>query len=194
MNLANRSAVFLSAVLLFAALQYLHAKDGVAGSFPHEPAPPRPDIEFDPTPYFEHGYWFHAGMGWSHLRVEGEILGTDVPEWVHGNKGFDVSCHGGGAKLQYFFSAKQRGAFMGARTEITRVSVELRSAGLELRSLRHDLGIDAGYRFPLGRHWYVTPWGGIDYTFDAHDLEIAGRTYKDARFDLFAAVHFGCRF
>ena len=59
--------------------------------------------------------------------MEGEVLGTDVPEWVHGNKGFDVSYHGGGAKLQYFFSPKQRGAFVGARTEITRMRVKLQA-------------------------------------------------------------------
>jgi hypothetical protein len=182
MNLANGLKFFLSAVLL-------------AGSSAGESvAPLRPDFEFDPTPYFEHGYSFHAGIGWSHWRVEGEVLKTEVPEWAHGNKGFDVSYRGGGVKLQYFFSPQQRGAFAGVRTEITRESVDLRSAGLESRPIRHDVGIDAGYRFHLGRGLYITPWGGVDYTFDAHNMEMAGRTYKDARFGIFAAVHVGYRF
>ena len=192
MNLANRIAVFLAAVLLFPAVKHLSAQNSVAGSAPDESAArPRPDMEFDPTPYFEHGYSFHAGIGWRHFRVEVEVLRTDVPEWVHGNKGFDVSYHAGGFKVQYFLSPKQRGAFVGARSEITRMSVKLHSAGLEARPIRHDLGIDVGYRFRLGRHLYVTPWGGVDYTFDAHDLVIAWRKYEDARLGVFAAVHFG---
>lgn len=151
MRLANRIAVFLSAVLLLSAVHFLYAQTAVPRSFRDESAGPlRLDVEFDPTSYFEHGYSFHAGIGWSHFRVEGEVLGTDVPEWIHGNKGFDVSYHGGGAKFQYFFSPRQRGALLGARTDITRESVKLESRGLEARPIRHDLGIDAGYRFSLG--------------------------------------------
>ncbi len=186
MNLTNRMADFLSLVLLISATHTLYSQESAA--------PLRPDVEFDPTPYFEHGYSFHAGIGWSHWRVEGEVLKTDVPEWVHGNQGFAVSYHGGGVKLQYFFSPQQRGAFVGARTEITCESIKLQSAGLDSRPLRHDLGIDAGYRFRLGRHMYITPWGGLDYTFDAHDMELAGRKYQDARLGFFAAVHVGYRF
>ena len=156
-------------------------------------APLRPDVELDPTPYFFHGYSFHAGIGWSHWRLEGEVLQTDVPEWLHGNKGFAVSDRGGGAKLQYFLSPLQRGVFVGARGEITRESLKLRSMDLESRPMRHDFGIDAGYRFQLGRHLYVTPWAGMDYTFDAHDIQMAGRTYKENRFGFFAAVHIGYR-
>jgi hypothetical protein len=83
MNLADRMASLLSAVLLFFAAHSLCTQHAVAGSSAGESvAPLRPDFEFDPTPYFEHGYSFHAGIGWSHWRVEGEVLKTDVPEWV----------------------------------------------------------------------------------------------------------------
>ena len=196
MNLGNSIAGFLSGVLLFSAAHCLYGQgSGTARSSTEESsAPLRPDVELDPTPYFEHGYSLHVGIGWSHWRVEGEVLGTDVPEWVHGNRGFNVSYHGAGVKLQYFLSRQQRGAFVGARSEITRESVKLRSSDLEVRPTRHDLGIDAGYRFRVGRHLYLTPWGGLDYTFDAHDIEKAGRTYRDTRFGVFAAVHIGYRF
>jgi hypothetical protein len=194
MNLHNRIAVFFSAVLPFLGVQDLFSQNAVAQSVTEEPAAAlRSDIEFDPTPYLEHGYSFHVGIGRSHFRLEGEVLRTDVPEWIHGNKGFDVSYQGGGAKLQYFFSPKQQGAFVGARSEIARESIRLHRASLEARPMRHDFGIDAGYRFVLGRHLYVTPWGGVDYTFDAHSLKIAGRTYNEGRFGVFAAVHFGWR-
>jgi hypothetical protein len=39
----------------------------------------------------------------------------------------------------------------------------------------------------------VTPWSGVDYTFDAQDFEIAGKTYRDAHFGFFAAIHIGFR-
>lgn len=117
-----------------------------------------------------------------------------MPDWIHDNKDFNLAYHGMGAKFQYFLSPEQRGAFFGARSEITRESVKLRDTGLERNPMRHDFGLDGGYRFRLGRHWYVTPWAGVDYTFDAHNLELAGRTYKDARFVIFAAVHLGWRF
>ena len=114
MNL-TRMAGFLSTVLLFSASHSLYAQNAVATTSTRETAAPlRPDLEIDPTPYFEHGYSFHAGIGWSHWRVEGEVLRTDVPEWVHGNKGFDVSYHGGGAKLQYFLSPQQRRCVRGS--------------------------------------------------------------------------------
>jgi hypothetical protein len=196
MNSYKSIAGFLSGVLFFSAVHCLHAQSSgsTESSTEGSTAPLRPDVEVDPTPYFQHGYSFHAGLGWGHWRVEGEILGTDVPEWVQGNKGFDLSYHGGGAKLQYFLSPQQKGMFIGTRTEITRESVSLHGTDLHSRPLRYDLGIDAGYRFRLGRRLYITPWGGVDYTFNAHDIEMGGRTYKDGRFGIFAAVHFGYRF
>ena len=177
--------LFKSIAILFSGVLSLFA-EGPAVSL-------RPDVEVDPTPYLEHGYSFHAGIGWGHWRVEGEALGTDVPEWVHGNRGFDVSDHGAGAKLQYFLSPQQRGIFAGMRTEIIRESVRLHGTDLEARPLRYSLGMDAGYRFRLGLHLYVTPWAGVDYTFNARDIEMGGRRYKDGRAGVFAAVHFGYR-
>ena len=195
MNLTGRVAAFRLPVLcLLCVLPFFAQNPGASSSTGESAAALRLDVELDPTPYFEHGYSFHAGIGWSHFRVEGEVLKTDVPEWIHGNRGFNVQYGGAGAKFQYFFSSRQVGLFIGVRTEITRESVKLPSADLEAKPVRHDLGIDAGYRFSLGRHLYVTPWGGVDYTFDAHDLEFAGRTYRDARFGVFAAVHLGYRF
>jgi hypothetical protein len=196
MNMAKSIAGFLTGVLLFSAAQHSHAQSGELkkSSTEESAAPLRPDVEVDPAPYFEHGYSFHAGIGWGRWRVEGEALGTDVPAWVRGNKGFDVSYHGGGAKLQYFLSPQQNGMFVGMRTEITRESIKLHATDLESRPIRHDLGLDAGYRFRLGQRLYITPWAGVDYTFDAQDIEIGARTYKEGRFGIFAAVHFGYRF
>ena len=195
MHIKTHITRLISGLILLPALCPLYAQD----STPCSPkcvsaAALRPDIEFDPTPYFEHGYSGHAGIGWSHWRVEAEILRTDVPEWLQSKKGFNVSYRGGGAKLQYFLSPQQRGRFLGVRTEVTHESVRLQHSDLKAEPLRHDFGIDSGYRFRLGPRAYVTPWAGVGYTFDAHDFQVSGRTYKDSRFDFFAAVHLGFRF
>ncbi len=182
-------------VLLFTALLPLPAQELPAVSTADiRSSTIHPDFELDPVPYFQHGYSGHAGIEWNHWRVEGEVLRTDVPEWVQGNKGFDVSYRGGGAKLQYFLSPNRKRTFLGMRTEFTRELVRLQHTNSGAKPLRHDFGIDAGYRLSLDRHFYLTPWAGADYTFDAHDLQLGGRTYRDNRFGIFAAVHLGFRF
>jgi hypothetical protein len=163
-------------------------------SAPELTAPLRPDLEVDLVPYFLHGYSAHVGIGRSHWRIEGEALRTDVPEWMHGNPGFDLSYQGGGFKTQYFLSSRQKGTFVGARTEIVRESVKLRNTGFEAQPMRYSLGIDAGYRFYFDKNLYITPWGGLDYTFDACDILLANKTFKERPLGFFAAVHFGYRF
>ena len=197
MHIKTHITRLISVLILSRALHPLLAQDSVVGLPKNKPAAClRPDIEFDPTPYFEHGYSGHAGMGWSHWRVEVEIFRTDVPKWLQSNRGFEVTYRGGGAKLQYFLAPQQRGTFLGVRTEVTHESVRLQHTDLKAQPLRHDFGIDSGYRFRLGpqAHAYVTPWAGVDYTIDARDFQLCGRRYSDSRFGFFAAVHLGFRF
>ena len=195
MHIKTQTKRLISGLILIHALHPLCGQDGGSGLRKSEAAAAlRPDIEIDPVPYFLHGYSGHAGVGWSHWRVEAEILRSDAPRWLESNNGFDVSYRGGGGKVQYFLSPQQRGTLVGVRTEITRETVRLQHTDLRVEPTRHDLGVDSGYRFRLGTHAYVTPWGGVDYTFDAHDLQLAGRTYKESRYGFFAAVHLGYRF
>jgi hypothetical protein len=154
----------------------------------------RPDIEVDPMPYFLHGYSVHGGLGEGHWRMEGEAFRADVPEWIRGNKDFDVSYAAGGFKTQYFLSPLQKGTFVGTRVEFMRESITSKTTGAGARPFRHDLGIDAGYRFHLGQHLYLTPWGGLDYVWDAHDVRISQETFKESPLGFFATVHVGYRF
>lgn len=195
MQIKTQMKRLISGLILFHALHPLRGQDAGSGLEQRDAAAAlHLDIEVDPVPYFIHGYSGHAGIGWGHWRVEAEILRTDVPSWIESNKGFDVSYRGGGAKGQYFLSPRQRGMFLGVRTEITRESVRFEHTDQKIEPTRHDMGVDSGYRFHLGTHAYVTPWAGADYTFDAHDFKLAGKTYKDSRFGSFAAVHVGFRF
>lgn len=194
MHFKTQITRWISGLILLQAFHPLCADPVTTLSKGEAVASLRPDAEIDPAPYLEHGYSGHAGVGWSHWRVEAEILRTDVPGWLETNHGFDVSYRGGGGKVQYFLSPQQRGTFLGVRTEVTRETVRLQHTDLKAQPLRQDLGIDSGYRIRLGTHAYVTPWAGVDYTFDAHDFQLSGKTYKDSRLGFFAAVHLGYRF
>jgi hypothetical protein len=141
MQIKTQMKRLISGLILFHALHPLCGQDAGSGLQKREAAAAlHPDIERDPAPDFIHGYSGHAGIGWSHWRVEAEILRTDVPAWLESNKGFDVSYRGGGAKVQYFLSPQQRGTFPGVRTEITRESVRLQLTDQKIEPTRHDQG------------------------------------------------------
>ncbi len=46
----------------------------------------------------------------------------------------------------------------------------------------------------LGAGFYATPWLGLSYSFDAGDVTVGGRTFKNSPWQVFPAVHFGRRF
>jgi hypothetical protein len=152
------------------------------------------DLEVDPTAYALSGYSAHVGIGWERLRVDLGVFAMDVPRFVHGNDGFSSSFDGFGATVQYFPFAEQAGAFLGLGGGRSRQHVDLDGTVLSSRRSKWNAGVDVGWRFTIGRSFYVTPWVGLDHTFGAEDVTLAGRTYKNGSWSVFPAVHLGYRF
>lgn len=152
------------------------------------------DLEVDPTAYAFSGFSAHVGLGWRAVRLDLGTYGMDVPEFFHGNEGWDASFTGAGAKLQWFPFAAQRGFYVDVSGGAARQRVELRATGAASTETVWSVGADAGYRFTLPHRFYVTPWAGFSVDLNADDVMLDGRRYAKIALVPFAAVHLGYRF
>jgi hypothetical protein len=153
------------------------------------------DFEIDPTAYALGGFSLHVGLGWKRLRVDLGNYAMGLPQALSGTRDFDVSFDGYGAKAQLFlFSDEQRGGFVGVDGGVTRMSVRRDETDLTRRQSQVGLGVNLGWRFAFGDHFYATPWIGFGYAFGAKDVTLEGATYTASRVTIFPAVHLGYRF
>jgi hypothetical protein len=173
--------------LLVAALATLLACDAPAQS-------PQWDVEIDPAAYALHGYSLHVGLNSGHMRYELGAYAADVPRWMHGNKGFDASMRGVGAKLHYYFGETHEAWFAGIGFGPSRERIEHRASSDTTTRTLYGAGVEAGYRFRLGGGFYATPWAGLEYLPRARDVTLDGERYADKRVLPFAAVHVGYAF
>ncbi|AKU93152.1 hypothetical protein [Vulgatibacter incomptus] len=152
------------------------------------------DLEVDPTAFVFGGYSLHAGIGWQRFRLDLGAFAMDVPEAYHGQKAFEQSFHGFGAKLAYFLFADQTGGFVGVGAGIARGLYGLK--GTELAAQQYDVGIGphVGWRFDLGAGFYATPWISLDYSLNPKDVTLGGETFASDRWSVFPAIHLGRRF
>jgi hypothetical protein len=170
----------------------------VAAVSPAAPAAPDPrfhlDVEVDPLAYVLKGYSLHVALGWKRFRVDLGAFAMEVPGEIQGNKDFDVSFTGYGAKLQYFAFAEQHRGFVGVDANVGRQLLERVGTTMSSRDLRVSLGVNAGWRFMLGQRLYATTWIGVSYGTKTNDVNLAGATYTTSRINVFPAVHLGYRF
>lgn len=154
----------------------------------------RADIEIDPLAYALEGYSVHVGLGRRHVRVDLGAYAMTLPESLRANKDFDASFDGFGVKVQYFRDPRQRGGFVGVDGGVTRLQVADPRTAESARQNQVGVGVNAGWRFMLGGHFYATPWAGIGYSFTGSDVRLATGDYDVSRLTPFAAVHIGYRF
>ena len=152
------------------------------------------DVEIDPTAYVLGGYSLHVGIGWRRVRADLGAFAMELPGAFLPSDDFAVSFNGFGAKLQYFPFAEQRGAFVGADAAMTWQLAQRVGADLAVRDRQIALGVNAGWRFNLGDHFYVTPWLGVSRVLGARDATLGGSRYEPMRTVVFPAVHIGYRF
>jgi hypothetical protein len=152
------------------------------------------DVETDPTAYVLSGSSVHVGIGKGRFRLDLGNFALAMPQFVHGDDGFDVSFHGFGAKLQVFPFEAQRGLFAGVDAGVARMLIERQGTDLAVRQDQLGVGIHVGYRIPLFDRFYATPWIGVGYQFHAKDMMLADATYEPQKISVFPAVHLGYRF
>lgn len=150
------------------------------------------DVEIDPLAYAVRGHSVHVGLGHGRVRVDLGAFAADVPEWMHGNEGFDVRADGFGAKLDVFLKDDWRGPFAGLEAAVT--DTTLRSPGGEHdRETRLQVGGRAGWRILLPAGFYATPWVGLGYAIGAGDRRVGAFEYEASPWVLFPTLHLGYR-
>lgn len=152
------------------------------------------DAETDPTAFILDGYSLHLGLGYGRLRLDLGVFAMKVPSQIHGNKDFDVSFDGFGAKLHYFVFADQKHLFAGIDTGVNRMLAERKGSDLAVRQEQYGIGAHVGWRIPLPAGFYVTPWVGVSHSFNASDITLGGATFKSNPVTIFPAIHLGYRF
>src|SRR4051812_21013814 len=106
---------------------------GLAATAGAEPSPLHADVEIDPTAYVLSGNSIHVGIGTGRYRLDLGNFAMAMPQFVHGDDGFDVSFHGYGAKLQVFPFAEQRGWFVGVDGGVSRVLIQRQGSDLAVQ-------------------------------------------------------------
>lgn len=152
------------------------------------------DAEVDPTAYALSGYSIHVGISYEHLRLDLGNFAMALPQFVHGDDGFDVAFDGYGAKLQYFFRGDQTGLFAGVDAGVVRVRAKLQSSDLAADDTQVSAGVHGGYRLSLPAGFYATAWLGVGYAFSADDVMLGGKAYDASPLVVFPAIHLGYRF
>ena len=152
------------------------------------------DVEVDPTAYALSGNSIHVGIGYEHLRLDLGNFAMALPQFVHGDDGFDVSFDGYGAKLQWFFRAEQTGLFAGIDAGVVRMHARLQGTDTSADDTQIGTGVHAGYRLSLPAGFYATAWLGVGYVWSADDVMLGGKTYDASPFTVFPAIHLGYRF
>jgi hypothetical protein len=154
------------------------------------------EVEADPAAYALSGYSIHVGdpilSGKSRLQFG--AFAAETPEWVHGNSGWTEKSHGATFKFDYFPFHPLRGLFFGLDTSYARVRYTLQQTHEKTYQNVVGLGPRIGYRFDIGRHFYVSPWVSVDYQFGAKDVVLSGKTFEQGKIAVFPAVHLGWRF
>ncbi|MBL9013269.1 MAG: hypothetical protein JNL83_03780 [Myxococcales bacterium] len=153
--------------------------------------PVQVDLEVDPLPYALSGYSVHAGAGRGRVRIDAGVYRIDLPRWLHGNDGWDVTFKGAGVKAQYFLLADQRGLFFDLGAGISVRDVMRADTGVRHDVIVKSVSASAGYRVRLPYGFHATPWAGLSYDLDATDVMHDGERFALSRVSPFAAVHVG---
>lgn len=189
--------VLLSILMLASPAAARPAQDPVPIAHAVQPAPAsgfHADAELDPTAYVLDGFSIHVGLAWKRWRFDLGNYAMALPRFVHGNSDYDVSFDGFGAKLQYFLFAEQAGGFVGVDGGANRLLLQRRGTDLAARQRQYGLGAHAGWRFRMTAGLYLTLWAALSYTFNPHDVSLAGSTFTNHHLTPFAAVHVGYQF
>lgn len=151
------------------------------------------DVEVDPLAYATGGHSVHVGFGRGRVRADLGAFAADIPEWLHGNEGFDVRMDGFGMKLDVFLKDDWQGPFAGIEAGV--LGMTLRSPdGAHDRETHLQVGARAGWRFSLPAGFYATPWLGVDYAIGAGDRTVGAFAYEESPWVIFPTVHVGYRF
>lgn len=157
------------------------------------------EIETDPSSFFTNGYNFNFGYSIPHWALRLVPFKTELPEFMHGNKGFKQNLLGVSFDLDYFFKENNNGLFVGpvllySRDEIEKTASEKISNNLIGTSLR------IGYRImPFKKQrelldgFYFTPFISPFYIISNDVAFTNGSSFQYKQFQFWGGIHLGYR-
>jgi outer membrane autotransporter protein len=154
------------------------------------------EAETDPAAYALQGFSVHLGhpIFDQRFRLQLGAFGAETPEWIHGNSGFTENSRGVTFKFDYFPLHRLSGLFLGADSNYSWVRYELNQTHEHVDRNIVGLGQRIGYRFNVGKHFYLSPWVSVDYQFNAKDVTISGKIFRESPYSVFPALHLGWTF
>lgn len=154
------------------------------------------ELEADPIAYALRGYSLHVARSFAGGAVRAQIglFGADVPSAWHGHDGLDQRSRGVTVKVDYFLQQRSEGLFVGLDLNRERTRFRRKDGGESLSRDGSNLGLRTGYRFNVGKHWYIVPWLSVTRASDVDDVVLGGERYSQNRIQAFPTVHVGWRF
>jgi len=152
------------------------------------------DIEIDPLAYILKGFSVHAGYEHKKLRYDLGIFGLEEPEALHKNENFRHRGIGAGVKADYLFKS-YKGIFTGISVSSARHTYTYLPDHTDVERFEVSSSLRVGYRFMIGKHFTIVPWGDIGYILNKPaPVTVSNETFHTDREKYFLTVHFGWKF
>lgn len=155
-------------------------------------------IEADPFAYLNKGYSIHLGYENWGMRFDLTKVKVDFPERFeeafYDTKEFDLVTNISGIKIDYIGNRSNwtKHAFIGMDINHQKQTFNHRET-LKSKDLNtFNLGLRAGYKIPIFKGFYITPWAAVwknvasNQTFDVGENSIS-----TLEWDWIATIHFG---
>lgn len=152
------------------------------------------DAEVDPIAYAANGHSLHVGVWLDAWRFDLGSFAAELPAFAHGNPGFEVHFTGFGAKVDRYLDAEGEGWFFGVEGALVRATIQRPDLQLADDHLQATLGVRGGYRWTFLERFYLQPWIGLGYAFNAKDVTLGEQRFEGSPFTVFPTVHVGYRF
>lgn len=152
-------------------------------------------IEVEPIAYILKGAGIHGRYQHGDWRYSLEIFGLEIPESLHGNDGFDASVLGAELHFERFLSDPPDGFYIGPEIAVSNLKVTHQASQISEEHLQYSAGLRFGYLWYTGLgNLYLSPVGGISFSFNSKDFEISGEEYESGSITPFATVGIGWSF
>lgn len=155
-------------------------------------------IEADPFAYLNKGYSIHLGYENWGMRFDLTKVKVDFPESFeeafYNTKEFDLVTHISGIKIDYIGNRSNwtKHAFIGLDINHQKQNFSHRKTSQSKDLNTFNIGLRAGYKLPIFKGFYITPWAAIWKNVDApQSFEVESDIVTTNEWDWITTIHFG---
>ena len=155
-------------------------------------------IEADPFAYINKGYSVHLGYENWGMRFDLTKVKVDFPESFeeafYDTKAFDLQTNIVGIKVDYIGNRSNwtKNGFIGIDINHQKQSFKHRKT-LQSENLKtFNLGLRVGYKIPIFKGFYVTPWAAVWKNIASNQsFNVGGDSISTLKWDWITTIHFG---